>query len=73
MAQKRLRSDLLEVKATFIYHGDQVFRAGQIIAGDHPVVRGRKHLFREFVPAGPPPEPPPEQDPEPAADAEPTP
>jgi hypothetical protein len=78
MAQKQLRSDLLQVKATFIYHGDQVFRGGQIIAGDHPVVRGRGHLFRAFVPVGAPaatpePGPEPESQPEPTTTPEPEP
>jgi hypothetical protein len=77
MAQKRIRSDLLQVKDTFIYHGDQVFTAGQVIAGDHPVVRGRGHLFRAFVPVGAPTAEleaeAAETEDEPAAEPEPTP
>jgi hypothetical protein len=75
MAQKQLRSDLLQVKDTFIYHGDQVFTAGMVIAGDHPVVRGRGHLFRAFTPVGAPPapEPAPAAEPEATTEADPTP
>lgn len=65
MAEKKIRSDVYIVNATFEWRGSQWFTAGSTVQAGHPVLRGREHLFRPFAPTHPWPLP--GADPEPVA------
>lgn len=49
MAEKKLRAQMVQVKESFYLYGRELFVAGQVIAANHPAVKGREHLFRPFV------------------------
>jgi len=69
MAEKKIQSQFLVVKAPFYYQNDQLFAAGQVVDASHPVVKKREHLFRALEPLGgkaPAAEPAPEPEKAPA-------
>jgi hypothetical protein len=73
MAEKQLK--VWQATTTFVLggHGHQTVYVGDTVADGHPLLKGRKHLFKPFTPKFPLPAaaPEPAAEPEPAPAAEP--